>query len=271
MRPSGGIGAVAGRLARCRQASSIAGAGWVGPLSSLALGLVYIWTSDFQVPLLVLWLVETPLTPRGHEDLTEEAARGIQLWSKGDLQLLRKGVRQPDVGGRGIQKWLRHLEPGEQRRHALRRAFGQPWQAALEDARAQLTALTHLSWELDRDHPAQMLRLGEALHLIQDAYAPAHVARTGVSGSVRYVRHFGWRSLRTEFSIGPGRSTAITREHRFPIDGRDNVRDRSGEYKPEAVAAIKASQLYLDLMIADGKVTRDDGGLRRYLRDHLSA
>ena len=60
-------------------------------------------------------------------------------------------------------------------------------------------------------------------------------------------------------------------EHRFPIDGRDNVRDRSGEYKPEAVAAIKASQLYLDLMIADGKVTRDDGGLRRYLRDHLSA
>lgn len=187
------------------------------------------------------WFVEASVVPEGHELLTRNAAAGMSL-SAHEMNLLRDGVRRPDTASLSA-----HVAPGEQRRHFLRQTILHSMAAAHRDATNHLRSLHGRLLALGAGSDEQFRLMGEALHLIQDSFAPAHVDRDPSSGRIRYIRNFGPSNLVAPL-ISPLAVPFLPNEHRFPADQRDRIHSGlpySGTLKPEAQQAIEASRQYL--------------------------
>ena len=182
----------------------------------------------------------------GHEVLTRIAARRLGL-GPAETDALVTGVIIPDRGGRSYSDFPRHgipgaLVPGNQSSHALRRYLWTTKAAALSEIRDRLTALyrgvlTASSWL------GGWQTAGEALHLIQDGYSCAHVDRPlchpGATGNqINRIRVFS-----------PSLPVTFGYEHGFPSDSRDQIKLPSGALRPEADAAVTASQEFLSLLL----------------------
>lgn len=187
--------------------------------------------------------------PEGHERLTREAAAGVAGITAADVAALIEGVRRPDT-----ESLRNHILPGQQRRHALRATLCQPLAAALNDARNHLRTL-HSRALAAPTRRERYLWIGEALHLVQDAYAPAHVERTrGTAGHhpISYIRFFG------------PTSAGYPTEHAFPFDPRDLVAELTGGLKPWSLTALDAGREYLWLM------QRGGSGLDTFIDRHFT-
>src|SRR5439155_3138035 len=113
--------------------------------------------------------VKTALSKEGHELLTRTAAKGL---SKSELDALTKGVRAPDVNG----PITNHIKLKEQKRHSLRKTLTQKTRPALGETVGHLHKL-HSDALAASNRTKQLEIVGEALHLIQDSFSPAHVER----------------------------------------------------------------------------------------------
>ena len=203
------------------------------------------------------FVVRSGPIPEGHERLAREAARGLAGISARHLAALIEGVRRPDT-----ESLRHHLIASQQRRHALRASLCQPLSAALAEIRAQLAAL-HGRALAAGPTPAGFMLAGEALHLVQDSYSPAHVERVEGSGGrypIVYIRYYGL-------------TTVAPREHQFPFDPRDLVAGvLGGPLKRWARVAVDASREYLELFL---RRLGTPGGaapaaeLRAYMDKHL--
>jgi hypothetical protein len=209
-----------------------------------------------------VFVVQAGPIPEGHERLTREAAAGLRGLTADDLAALREGVRRPDTA-----KLTDHIHPAQQRRHALRRDLCQPLADSLGDMRNQLVLLhARALASMVRGARREALQwLGEALHLLQDSYAPAHVERIAGAGGrypITYVRYYG--------IIGEG----YPREHRFPFDTRDLVSGwLGGALHPWARAAVRASREFLRMaldQLARPRSPRNRVELRHFLERHLA-
>ena len=187
------------------------------------------------------WSVQTPLSPAGHEAITRSAiGAGVisfpvagkpttRVLTPAEQATIVAGNRSVDLGwaGTGV---LFAFSKGEQKRHALRREYGQPLAAALADIIASLRA-QHAGILAEADPKKQLHRIGQALHLVQDSFSPAHTDRRPGSGwCIAYVRNFG-----------RGRAPV---EHGVPSDDRDQVARSRGE----ASQATAASRRYLSIV-----------------------
>lgn len=195
--------------------------------------------------------------PEGHERLTREAAAGLAGVTPAALAALIEGVRRPDT-----ESIRNHLVAAQQRRHALRATLCQPLGAALTDMRGHLAAL-HRRALAAATTAAGFGAAGEALHLIQDAYSPAHVERERGAGGrhpIRYIRAYGL-------------TTGGPREHQFPFDARDLVTGvLGGALKPWSRVAVEASREYLQLILRHLAAPGggDGGELRAYMEKHFA-
>jgi hypothetical protein len=184
------------------------------------------------------WWVRTTVAgagvvPEGHEVLTRSAAAGLAI-SPTELGFLIEGVRRPDEAS-----LVAHILPGEQKRHFLRATVLQGTAAAWTAATNHLRDLHRRIRAFGAGRAPEQLRLiGEALHLIQDSFAPAHVVRDPGSGRILFIKNFG-----------PTTSGPIN--HGFPVDLRDRI--HSGiirpTLRPEATRAIGASRDYLAMTL----------------------
>jgi len=180
------------------------------------------------IPLAIGWFVKTALSKEGHELLTRTAAKGL---SKQELDALIRGVRAPDVNG----PITNHIKLKEQRRHALRQTLGSKTRKALGEAVGHLHKL-HGNALAARARPKQLEIVGEALHLIQDSFSPAHVQRKG-------------RKIKKLRNYGPANWTRPWEDnHGFPMDSRDNPKDKKGNLNGPARSAVAASSEYLVLV-----------------------
>lgn len=218
-----------------------------------------------------------PFLPEGHEILTRTAARGV---SGVNLSALLDGVIRPDRGGTSYWNFpaaaLHSTDPGEQRRHSLRRTATTSLSVALSEIRNYLTllysrAMRAAAMRSPRGMKQAFEWIGEALHLIQDSYSQAHIQRAYGAGAggvhpIRYIRYFHY----TVFP--PSRTTAPT-EHNFPSDARDSITGAAGRLKPEATLAIAASREYLLMLlrhIASPTSPRNTVEFRAFLTKHFS-
>jgi hypothetical protein len=169
-------------------------------------------------------------------------------------------VRRVDYG------LTNHFKAGEQRRHALRREVCQPLHTALREIRGYL-AMLHgraLGAIMRRDRQAAFVWIGEALHLIQDSFSPAHTERVldGATNPIRYIRYFGLRG-----------KTYPTEHRVFPApDPRDIITVSGGRLTTAAVAAIAASRKFLQMMLrhlARPTPPRAAAELRAFMDRHL--
>lgn len=144
-----------------------------------------------------------------------------------------------------VQHAVATFSDEEQRHHALRGGFQLP----------QGQALTDIVNDLQRQHreilaesnPINQLRkIGQALHLIQDSYCPAHIDRETAEGHparwcIKYIRHFYHNDTQQQ-------------EHRLPDD-----RDQVNRHQVHASQAVLASRSYLQLVFKAiyGRTTRD--------------
>ncbi len=179
--------------------------------------------------LLVGWFVKTALSKEGHEWLTRAAAKGF---SKAEVAALTKGVRAPDVNG----PITNHVKLKEQRRHALRQTLTQKTRPALAEAVGHLHKL-HGHALAQRNRSKQLETIGEALHLIQDSFSPAHVERK--RRKVKKLRNYGPANW-----VKPWEDN-----HGFPMDSRDNPRDKKGKLNGAAREAVTASAAYLAIVV----------------------
>lgn len=196
--------------------------------------------------------------PEGHERLTREASSGLAGISPAALAALIDGVRRPDT-----ESIRNHLIAAQQRRHALRATLCQPLRAALADTRGHLAGL-HGRALAAGPRPPGFALAGEALHLIQDAYSPAHVERTRGAGGrhpILYIRAYGL-------------TTSGPREHQFPFDPRDLVAGvLGGALKPWSRVAVDASREYLLLLLrqfAAPGAAGHAGALHTYMEKHFA-
>lgn len=180
------------------------------------------------IPLALGWFVKTALSKEGHELLTRTAAKGF---AKRELDALIRGVRAPDVNG----PITNHIKLKEQRRHALRQTLGQKTRTALRETVGHLHKL-HGAALAARGRPKQLEIVGEALHLIQDSFSPAHVQRKG-------------RKIKKLRNYGPANWTRPWEDnHGFPMDSRDGPKDKKGKLNAAARSAVTASTEYLVLI-----------------------
>jgi hypothetical protein len=169
------------------------------------------------------------VVPEGHELLTRNAASGLAI-SPTELGFLIEGVRRPDEAS-----LVAHVLPREQKRHFLRATVLQGTRAAWTDATSHLRDLHRriLAFSTSRA-PEQFRLIGEALHLIQDSFAPAHVNRDPSTSRILFIKNFG-------------PTTSGITDHGFPVDPRDRI--HTGILRPtlriEATRAISASREYL--------------------------
>ena len=140
-------------------------------------------------------------TPTGHEELTKRAARGL-IKNSADLAALIAGSRRPDLADPQD-----HIKPGEESRHFLRSIKQSPldaWWSAIR----HLQTLHH-QMMASSNRANQFMLIGEALHLIQDSFAPAHVEREPRTGDILNIRVYG--------------PLAPQGNHLFRIDPRDDI------------------------------------------------
>ncbi|GAB4464544.1 MAG: hypothetical protein OHK0037_18670 [Elainellaceae cyanobacterium] len=176
--------------------------------------------------------------PPGHETLNREAAKGLPVTST-ELSAMNRGVRRVD-----LEKLTNHFKPSQQRRHMLRRHKCQSLEEALSEARQQLVAI----YQRIMAAPAREAAfewLGEALHLIQDSYSPAHTEReNGGAGAIRFIRYFGMGGLSYphEHRVMPMRQP---NGRILPGDPRDFINLSSMPTR----AAIAASRRFIQLVL----------------------
>ncbi|RMF68589.1 MAG: hypothetical protein D6742_04770, partial [Cyanobacteria bacterium J069] len=176
--------------------------------------------------------------PPGHETLNREAAKGLSITSA-ELNAMNRGVRRVD-----LEKLTNHFKPSQQRRHLLRRYKCQPLREALSEARQQLVAIYQRIMAAPT-REAAFEWVGEALHLIQDSYSPAHAEReNGGAGAIRFIRYFGVRGLSYphEHRVMPMRQP---NGRILPGDPRDFINLSSVPTR----AAIAASRRFLGLVL----------------------
>jgi hypothetical protein len=151
------------------------------------------------------WFIDTKInattTPAGHEILTERAAKGL-INNKTELNTLIAGVRRPDLADLN-----NHIKLGEQKRHFLRSGMQPSWNAWFS-ATDHLQIL-HQNILASTSRLDQLGLIGEALHLIQDSFAPAHVEREPLTGEILYIRVYDPKP-------GP-------QDHAYLIDQRDAI------------------------------------------------
>ncbi|MBI4491095.1 MAG: hypothetical protein HY694_18590 [Deltaproteobacteria bacterium] len=129
------------------------------------------------------------------------------------------------------------FSPGEQKHHALRRTHGQSQADARGDVVSDLRS-QHAGILTETDWNKRLYRIGKAIHLIQDAFSPAHMERDLASrGCIRRIRNYGGGSkLFDPGTPGP--------EHGVPTDHRDRVSNHPGL----KIAAANATRRYLQIV-----------------------
>jgi hypothetical protein len=200
----------------------------------------------------------------GHGELTDKAARAVGIVGE-NLAALKRGVVRPDQSPPSI---MEQIDECQQHRHALRAALCQKMPAAIERIRSYFRILYDcvLSMPSPRvpDPTAQFELIGEALHLIQDSYSPAHMERNyggpGKVHSINYIRF--WHPI----TVG-----GSPLEHSFPIDLRDNLTVASIplDWVDEA---ITASREFLQMVLNHIKKPGDPGNrteLNAFMNKHL--
>jgi hypothetical protein len=201
------------------------------------------------------FVVRSGPIPEGHERLTRDAAAGLAAIGPAQMSALIAGVRRPDT-----ESIRNHLIPAQQRRHALRASLCQPLAAALSEMRNHLASL-HARALAAGPSATGFGLAGEALHLIQDSYSPAHVARSrGAAGRhpITYIRYYGL-------------TTSSPQEHQFPFDRRDLVAPvLGGPLNGWAREAVRASREYLALILREWRAPAGPAALRAYMDRQLS-
>lgn len=171
-------------------------------------------------------MIGTTRTPRGHETLTEQAAGGL-IKDPADLAALINGVRLPDLAGPQD-----HIRPGEEKRHFLR-TVTQSSLSAWDFAIDHLKTL-HQQMMLSSSRVAEFTLIGEALHMVQDSFAPAHVQRDQSSGDIVSLRIYG--------------SNAPPGSHVFRVDLRDDpFTIKPPALTPDARRAVSCTEEYLKM------------------------
>jgi peptidoglycan hydrolase-like protein with peptidoglycan-binding domain len=197
-----------------------------------------------------------PITPRGHERLTEDATLGLIPRGSAQLRDLLVGVvRVDDI--------CKAFDPPEQRRHCLRQRMCQDQATALSQARDHLRRLHRIALS---NAPNAFEFAGEALHLIQDSYSNAHTERdlrpAGPPHPIRFIRFFG----------PLGCPAPIEHQVLPPPDPRDIVIVPSGGLSPFSRAAVAASREYIAMLLrhrsgaSPGTISRE---LNTFLNQHL--
>lgn len=191
------------------------------------------------------WFVKTKFTREGHEELTNRAASGLVPTPTLDYKALIEGVRRPDTAS-----LTAHLHLGQQRRHFLRSHILQGQSSAYTDAVGHLRDLHRRILGTISNREEQFRLIGEALHLIQDSYSPAHVKRDA-SGRIERIMNYGPTNLVAPAVLPPVTFPLALREHLFPADPRDSVYSTSGggTLKPEAQRAVVASRAFLQMIL----------------------
>jgi hypothetical protein len=184
------------------------------------------WTERIKLPFPLPQGIN--IVDYGHVELTEKAAISVGI-AGADLDALKTGSAQPDKDPPTLRQ---QMDECQQRRHALRGRLCQEVTSALQDIRGHLAKL-HVSLLAASDRRAQFELMGEALHLIQDSYSPAHMERVGLSGPIIYIRVWN--------PVSPGSDT----EHGWPAD----LRDRLDMASAEGRAAFGASQEFLTMAL----------------------
>lgn len=168
-------------------------------------------------------------TPTGHEILTKRAARGL-IKNTADLTALIAGSRRPDLADPKD-----HIKPGDENRHFLRSIKKSPlnaWWSAINHLRT-----LHQQMMVGSNRADQFLLIGEALHLIQDSFAPAHVEREPRTGDILNIRAYG--------------PLAPQGNHLFRIDPQDDIFTNKPPraLTPDAQRAIGCSKEYLQMAL----------------------
>jgi len=146
-------------------------------------------------------IIGSTRTPTGHEILTERAARGL-IKNSADLAALIAGSRRPDLADPQD-----HIKPGEEKRHFLRSITYSPlhaWFYAIDHLQK-----LHQQMMASSNRADQFMLISEALHLIQDSFAPAHVERDPRTEDILNIRVYGPKA-----PLG---------NHLFRIDPRDDI------------------------------------------------
>lgn len=171
-------------------------------------------------------------TPTGHEALTGLAVRGL-IKNSADLANLIDGSRRPDLAD-----LKHHIKVGEERRHFLRSIK----QSSLDAWWSAINHLRTLHQQMMASSPVDRFKLiGEALHLIQDSFAPAHVNREPRTGDILSIRVYGP-------GAPSGKHPFI---HRFRVDPRDEILATTSPrmLTPDAQKAISCSKEYLQMAL----------------------
>ena len=203
----------------------------------------------------------------GHEILTRIAMRTLPL-SAADRSAILLGVIRPDRGGKSYWNFprsaLESLKARAQPSHSLRPTPSSTVAAALRLIRARFVSL-YLRAMRARNRRTALQWVGEAMHLLQDSFSSAHVERAGGIGRIRHIRafyvRFGWPPL-----------SRAPREHNAPSDPRDDVY-RNGALRSEAHAAIRASSVFLRMMLRHLRTPRSPRNraeLRTFINRYLS-
>jgi hypothetical protein len=156
------------------------------------------------------------------------AAQG--LVNQSDLTALIDGTRRPDLADPRD-----HIKAGEERRHFLRSRNDNDlnaWYLAINYLRN-----LHQSLIATGNRNDQLRLAGEALHLIQDSFAPAHVERDPGNGDILKVRLYG--------------SKDPNGNHLLLIDPRDDPFSTGlpPMLTPEAKRAVTSSKEYLKMTL----------------------
>lgn len=211
------------------------------------------------------WSVKTPLpnSVEGHEVLTRNAigaGREINFEVAGrpmkstltpaEVDAIIAGNRSVDLGWIG-ESALFILNKNEQKRHALRRDYGQTTPAALADIVGSLRA-QHAGILAEPNSTKRAKLIGMATHLVQDSFSPAHTERhKSANWCIAYIRNYG-------------RGTS-PQEHGKPQDSRDEIA-QSGD---EAMRATVATQKYLQIVAKAiyGKTRPDPAAVSEAAKD----
>jgi hypothetical protein len=194
--------------------------------------------------------------------LTARAATGVPGITPADLRVLQDGVARPDAD------FSKVFDPVEQKRHTLRRVVCQTQPDALSEARNHLIALHGNALAPGRPRADRFGTIGEALHVIQDAYSEAHAERRfGPPGvpphPIVFIRFFGFDG-----------SCPHPVEHRVvpPPDPRDVILAPSGALTRPAAESVSASNEFLRMMmrhLASPTAPTNPAELRAFMDRHL--
>jgi hypothetical protein len=201
------------------------------------------------------WFIDTRIrtakTPAGHEIVTERAARGM-ITNRADLAALIAGVRRPDLADPQD-----HIKLGEEKRHFLRSITYSPlhaWFYAIDHLQK-----LHQQMIASSNRADQFMLIGEALHLIQDSFAPAHVERDSRTGDILNIRVYGPKAPPGNhlFHVDPGDDISTTKPPRALTLSAQKAITCSKEYLRMALRHIQLKQLPPQLTSLPQQTARD--------------